>query len=436
MKSRQRLSVTQTQRLALTAGLAASIQVLRADASGLSRYLAEQAAENPHLALSPPVPGEWLPRWSDAFRAAAGAGEDRAESAAPSLIAHVMQAIDAMYPSGPLRRIAVALAEALEASGWLGRPLAEIAAELRVTVAEVERVLVRLQGMEPTGLFARSLSDCLRLQAEEAGLLDAPMRIMLDHLDLLGRRDVGRLARLCAVPEVSILERLRAIRGFDPKPGARFATGAAPLREPDLIATQGEDGWRVALNRSALPTLRLIRPLGRLTDPAARAKWADARALGRMLESRNATLLRVGREILIRQQAALEHGLGALAPLTMAGIAEALEVHESTVSRTVAGTAVDTPRGTWWLRALFSGGMGGEVSAAALRERLARLIGAEDPAAPLSDADLAVALSQDGAEVARRTVAKYRAALHIPAAHQRRMRAAVPQTAGQRRFGG
>ncbi|MDP3958739.1 MAG: RNA polymerase factor sigma-54 [Pseudorhodobacter sp.] len=418
-----RITISQTQRLQLNLGLAASIRFLRADASGLTRYLEEQAAANPHVALDHPAPGDWLPRWSRAFQHAGPAGASAQASAAPSLIAHVMAGIARVTEPGRERVIAEVLAEALEPSGWLGRPVADLAQAAGASLPETEAVLAKLQRIEPVGLFARSLGECLRLQAAEAGWLDPVLETMLDHLDLLAAGQWARLARLCQVPEAAITARLRLIRSLDPKPGAQFDPGAAPLREPDLVATRGAGGWQVALNRSALPTLALRDRPDRPARPEARAAWTAAQALKRMLDSRNTTLLRVAQEILRRQESALERGLTALVPLTMAEVAQAVCLHESTVSRIVAGTGVDTPLGTWWLRAMFSrhlGPEGGGVAAAALRAALAGLVAGEDPASPLSDQALVAALATSGMPVARRTVAKYRTMLQIPPAHRRR----------------
>ncbi|MGB8813487.1 MAG: RNA polymerase factor sigma-54 [Paracoccaceae bacterium] len=423
--SSPQLVIKQTQRMQLNLGLAASIRVLRMDGSGLTRYLEELAAENPHIRLDRPEMGEWLPRWSGAFAPAGTGGHAEEANAAPSLMAHVMAGIDRVTKIGRERHIAHTLAEALEPSGWIGWSLSEIATSAGASVPEVEAVLVKLQQIEPTGLFARSLAECLMLQAAESGCLDRTMRCILGHLDLLAMRDFARLATLCEESEAEIMARLRLIRGFDPKPGAQFEAGAAPLREPDLVATKGEAGWQVVLNRSALPALSLQGGGGRDKTPQARADWAAARAVEQMVQTRNATLLRVGAEILRRQEAALEQGQAALVPLTMADVAEAVGLHESTISRIVAGTAVDTPLGTWWLRHLFSARLGPEgnaVSGAALRAALARLVGAEDSGKPLSDQALVDALAAGGMEVARRTVAKYREALQIPPVHRRRRR--------------
>ncbi len=197
-------------------------------------------------------------------------------------------------------------------------------------------------------------------------------------------------------------------------------------REPDLVLRQEASGLSVALNRSSLPSLQIDPDAG-----GAAGGLAAARALQRMVEARNATLLRVGFEVATRQQEAFRQGLIALEPMSMADVAEALDLHESTISRVVAGSSIDTPRGTWWLRALFSQALGGNgqpvLSGASLRQRLARLIAADPADAPRSDAALATALAEEtGITLARRTVAKYREDLGIPPAHRRRRKKLPP----------
>ena len=408
MTQRPRITVTQTQRLQLNMGLQAAIRMLRSDAAGLTRYLEEQAADNPALKLTPPpVPSEWLPRWGRILTGPETPPDQ--PGAGPSLMAHVLGQIDRRMTTATDRRIALALAEALEPSGWLGQPLAAIAVAAGVRLREVEAVLKRLQEIEPVGLFARDLAECLRLQAQEEGSFDAVMAVMLAHLDLLAAGDLARLARLAKVEETEIARRFRLIRAMNPKPGTEFdSLAVAHPREPDLVARVVGTGWEVTLNRSSLPGLTVVAGEGA----------AAAKTVQRMVEARNSTLLRVGQDVLRRQIRALAEGAGALVPMTMAEVAEELGLHESTVSRVVAGTSVDTPHGCWWLRLMFSGGAG-EVSGAGLRDRLAGLVAAEDRSAPLSDEALAAAL---GDAVARRTVAKYRALLRIPPAHRRRVR--------------
>lgn len=417
MDAKPRIAVTTSQRLHLSLALQSSLRLLKADAAGLTRYLEEQAAENPALQLAPPPPGDWLPRWDSMFRGTEPP-PDRAESAPPSLIAHVTGWIERQSLPPVEARIALALAEALEPSGWLGAPLPRIARETAAPLAQVEAVLARLQMIEPAGLFARNLSECLRLQARAEGQPDPVLLGVIDHLDLVATGDTPRLARKFGVPEPAIIRAIRAIRAMNPKPGAQFDHLSAPIREPDLIARRGDLGWTVALNRSALPSLSVTPGRGQGQGPA--------RALLRLVEARNTTLLRVGQEILRRQEAALDHGAARLVPMTMAEVAAPLGLHESTVSRVVSGTSVDTPRGTLWLRALFSARRGGEdaptLSAAALRARLADLVAREDRSQPLTDDALARALSAEGAIIARRTAAKYREVQGIPPAHRRRQR--------------
>ena len=428
---RPRLGLTQIQRLSLNTSLHTSISVLRSDAEGLTRYLEEQAADNPHLRLQAVLApaGDWLPRWTGVFAAAGGSGNaaDLPE-ASPSLMAHVLAAIAALHLQPREGRIALALAEALEPSGWISASAGGIAAELGVTEAEVEAVLIRLQGIEPAGLFARNLAECLRLQAIEAGVLDKEMAAVLAHLDLLATGDLARLAKACHIPEAAVLQCFRLIRAMNPKPGAEFASiSAAQMREPDLVVKQTAAGWSIALNRSALPTLRVEK-----SQQGSAEGLSQAKALERMVAARNATLLLVGREILLRQQEAIRLGPIGLAPMSMADLAEALGFHESTISRVVAGASLDSPRGTWWLRAMFSPALGGNgqplISGAAMRGRLARLVAAENPGRPLSDEALAMALALDtGVRIARRTVAKYREAEGIPVAARRKRKPVLPR---------
>jgi RNA polymerase sigma-54 factor len=423
MATRNRITIAQTQRLSLNTRLLTSIRFLEADALGLGKFLEEAAAANPQLVLAPPPPAEWLPRWNDAFArmargiAAGGAtglqAAEMADTAGPSLIAHVEAFLAGLHFSAADHRIAQGFVEALEPSGWLGQPVARIAAEAGVPVERAEAILTRLQTIEPTGLFARDLAECLRLQAAAEGWLDPLATAVLANLALVAAASLDRLTTRTGASVEQVRAVIRRIRQLDPKPGAQFSHCAAPIREPDLVARRGAAGWEVALNRSALPTITLAEVPGK--------GRAAARSLITLIEGRNATLLRVATEILARQASALDEGPGALQPLTMAEVADALGLNQSTVSRVVAGAAVDTPRGTWWLRMMFSQAIRGVgPSAASLREAISRMVAAEEAATPLSDGDLAAALAGAGAPVARRTVAKYREMLGIPPAHARR----------------
>ena len=416
MSNRARITIKQTQRLSLNAGLVASIKLLSSDAVGLSRFLEEAAEKNPSLLVGRPPATEWTPRWTGAFRQMASGGvpvEGVADEASPSLAAHVEAGVSRLRLVGAEAVVARGLMEALEPTGWLGRPLAQIAAEAGVSEAAAEAVLRRVQGIEPAGLFARDLAECLTLQAAEEGWLTPLAQAVLAHLPMVAAGATERIARLALASEDQVRGVIAQLRGLDPKPGARFAPCAAQVREPDLMVRRGAAGWEVSLNHSALPTVQVAAEKG----PGR----AEARALLRLVAGRNATLLKVAQEVLARQSAALEEGVGALQPMTMADVAQALGMNQSTISRAVAGVAMDTPRGTWWLRALFSQAIRGTgPSAASLREAVSRMVAAEDPAQPMSDEALSQALAGAGAPVARRTVAKYRTTLGIPPAHLRR----------------
>ncbi|QCO57475.1 RNA polymerase factor sigma-54 (plasmid) [Pseudorhodobacter turbinis] len=420
--SRQAQRLSLTQKLQLNMQLATSIRVLHLDATGLTRYLEEEAKTNPHITLTPNAPEAtpWLPRWTAAFAAhntGALHGVDMGallQNPALGLIAHVTQQISQVTRTPQERDIALSFMQALEPSGWLGRPLGPLAKEAGCSLEEAGQVLARLQGMEPTGLFARSLSECLVLQAKEADVYDRVMACIIENLDLLAEGRFSALAKICGVEQEEITQRLRIIRGFDPKPGAQFGIVSAPVREPDLMVTRSRAGWRVSINRAALPDVTVTARSP--SDPVALTK---ARELLRAVNSRSQTLLLIGQEVLARQEAVLSLGMEALMPMGMQDVADALGLHISTVSRAVAGVSVDTPRGTIWLRPLFTEAVGGEA-AGAIRAHLQRLIQQEDTRAPLSDQALADALSEKAGPIARRTVAKYRGMLNIPPAHRRK----------------
>ncbi len=425
MSTRARPHLSQSQRLRLTQGLTAATRILKFDASGLTRYLEEQAAENPHLRLEVASlsAGDWLPRWTGVFGGRAeGAEIETLSAVAPSLMAHVGEEIRRLVPAGRPRDLAFALAAALEPTGWLGRPLHAVAAEEGAAEAELEAVLARLRGIDPVGLFARSLAECLELQARDAGLLDATMAALLANLPLVAAGDVARLARLSGSGEEAVRAQIRRLRGLNPKPGAVFDPTPPLPREPDLIARPVGEDWVLELNRAALPEVRVAAPPRGQATAAARRQVAEARAVKRMVAARGETLLRIGAEITKRQSSALRNGPAALLPMTMDEVAGALGLHPTTVGRAVTGVSVETPRGPVWMRRLFTAAVGeGEVAAGAIRARLSALIAAEDPRRPLSDAALARALAEAGqGEPARRTVAKYRGMLGLPPAHLRR----------------
>lgn len=418
----------------MTQVLRQAMEFLQADNAGLCGLLVAAAAENPCLKVelpelaepeaepapaAPPAAGRGLPQW----RAQAGGEGDLADqlaAPAPGLHAHVAAQLGLVTRGARERAIAEVLLEALEPSGWLGAPLPELARRAGCSLTEAEAVLARVQQVEPAGLFARSLAECLALQLADRGLLDTAMRRLIENLPLLARGEAAELARLCAVSPADLATMVTRLRRLDPKPGARFGDAPELRRAPDVIVSRDADGaWQVALNGGSMPKITLAPAAG------ARGQMAVAKWIDRTLSRRNHMVLEVAAHVVAQQPGFLERGAAALEPLTCAMVARALGYHDSTISRVRSGLLVQTPRGLVPMEAFFGrvGSRGeGKVPAAAVRALLAELVAAEPPGAPLSDRELVEELSRRGLEVSRRAVANHRALAGIPAAWDRRRR--------------
>ena len=435
--AQQGLELRTLRTLAMTTQLRQAIGLLKYSNADLRSRIEAHAARNPAIALHTE---QTPPERSDPARPApppvpqmAGNGAAEAILAQPDsgLHAHVIRQIGMSFRDPAERGIAEAFAGALEPSGWLGRAPAEIAREVGCASARAEDVLHRLQQFEPAGLFARDLAECLRLQAQDRGLLSPEMAIVLDHLDLLARGALDALSGLTGLREAELRALVRQIRSLDPKPGAAFGDGPAPIRPPDVIVSpRGVGAWQVDLNHATTPRVTVRDPgADAFTDAAAReAALAEARWLERAVSRRHATTLKVAAAVVHRQTEFLRRGPEALRPLSFADIAAATELHESTVSRVVAGLLVATPRATYPLRDFFSTalpgrGGGTEISATAARNAIERMITEEKPDRPLSDAAIVERMRADGIRLARRTVAKYREMMGIPSSARRRARA-------------
>ncbi|MEZ5912694.1 MAG: RNA polymerase factor sigma-54 [Paracoccaceae bacterium] len=446
MKPAQRIEIRQKRTLAMTASLRQAIAMLAVPLPDLRRMLEEAAQDNPYLELAPAkaVKAEERPRaeppaggrrfatglapavaslWPDAH--GGGGAYDPAEAlAAPEtgLTGHAMASVDLHFRAADEHALAVAMVLALEPTGWLGRPLEDIAAECGASLQSAETVLHEAQKQaEPAGLFARSLQECLRLQAVDRGEMDAAMTAVLDNLETVARGQSEALAAARGLRPEEIAGALDRLRRYDPKPGARFGQDAVSAAPADLVARRGRTGWEVAANGPMLPELRVT---GAPEGKAAEAALFQARSLARGLERRAGAMLAVGQALVSRQRAFLDRGPLALGPLTLAELAGDTGYHISTVSRVVAGGAIQTPRGTLPMRAFLSGAVptakGAPVSSETVRQLIRRLVAGEDRARPLSDVAIGEALARDGMVLARRTVAKYRAELGIPAVSRRR----------------
>lgn len=344
------------------------------------------------------------------------------------LLAQAGTAVD-----GPDLFIAAHLIDQIDESGYLTAPLGDIAVRLGVALAQVEAVLATIQTFDPTGVGARDLAECLALQAREVDRYDPYMARLLDHLDLLARGDLARLRRICDVDEEDLADMIRELRGYDPKPGLRFGGEPAQPVVPDLYVARRKDGWGIEINAATLPRVLLNRTYyvelsAGKTDKASRA-WlgemlASANWLIKALDQRQRTIIKVATEIVKQQEAFFLHGVAHLKPMTLRQVAEAIEMHESTVSRVTSNKYLSCARGLYELKYFFTSAIqsadGGEaVSAQAVKAAIKALIAAEGDAI-LSDDTLVEQLKAKGFDIARRTVAKYREALGIGSSVQRR----------------
>jgi RNA polymerase sigma-54 factor len=333
--------------------------------------------------------------------------------------------------------IARAIVDAISEGGYLTESLDEIANTLRPEVEcgadEIERVLGLVQALDPAGVGARSVGECIELQLRqlepETPGLGLAVRIARQHLERVADRELTLLRRELHTSEEELAAALALVRACHPRPGAVVSAGAAEYVIPDVFVRRTEHGWSVEINSATLPRVRLNQGyaslIGRNASHATmRAQLQEARWLLKSLEIRNETLMKVARSIVERQTAFLEHGEEHMRPMILKDIAEAIEMHESTISRVTSGKYMHTPRGVFELRYFFSsqveGADGSGTSSTAIRAKIRKLIKEEDAEAPLSDGRIAELLSGEGIPVARRTVAKYREAMGIAPSNERR----------------
>ncbi len=355
-------------------------------------------------------------------------------AAETSLTEHLHHQLAEAMPDGIRRLIGSVIIEAIDPTGYLAEPVADIAQRLGVSIDEVEEVLALVQAFEPSGVGARSLKECLAIQLREKDRLDPLMQQLLDNLDLLAKRDFATLKRRCHTDDEDLADMVRDIRSLDPKPGLKFNTRPAEPVTPDVIVRVAPDGgWRVDLNSDALPRVianrsfysRIAKDSESTVRSFADEAWTNATWIVRSLEQRARTILKVATEIVRHQDAFFTYGVAHLKPLNLKTIAEAVQMHESTISRVTANKFMATPRGLFEMRYFFSTAIaasdGGEAfSSEAVRHRIRQMIDAEDPKAILSDDAIVDGLRAVGIEVARRTVAKYREGMHIPSSSVRR----------------
>ncbi|CAJ1240032.1 RNA polymerase factor sigma-54 [Escherichia coli] len=337
------------------------------------------------------------------------------------------------------RAIATSIVDAVDDTGYLTVPLEDILESMgdeEIDIDEVEAVLKRIQRFDPIGVAAKDLRDCLLIQLSQfdktTPWLEEARLIISDHLDLLANHDFRTLMRVTRLKEDVLKEAVNLIQSLDPRPGQSIQTGEPEYVIPDVLVRKHNGHWTVELNSDSIPRLQINQHYASMCNNARndgdsqfiRSNLQDAKWLIKSLESRNDTLLRVSRCIVEQQQAFFEQGEEYMKPMVLADIAQAVEMHESTISRVTTQKYLHSPRGIFELKYFFSSHVntegGGEASSTAIRALVKKLIAAENPAKPLSDSKLTSLLSEQGIMVARRTVAKYRESLSIPPSNQRK----------------
>ena len=371
-----------------------------------------------------------------------GSGEDidfdSFACAEDSLCDHLMhQAGEAL--SGADFAIATQLIDAIDDAGYLTVTLLDTAHRLGVPLSQVEHVLSVIQRFEPTGVGARTLSECLILQAKEADRYDPCMALLLDNLELLALGRIAQLQRLCQVDDEDMTDMIRELRSYDPKPGLRFGGGRIEAVAPDVYVYETGKGWRVEINSAGLPKVLLDRRYyvelsAGAQDKASKAWLSDCLAsanwLVKALDQRQQTIIKVSTELVKQQEGFFRHGVSHLKPLTLKAVADVVGLHESTISRVTSNKYLSCARGVFELKYFFTSGVasseGGEAaSALAVKSAIKALIADEAADAILSDDTLVDLLRDKGFDLARRTVAKYREAIGLGSSVQRRRARAI-----------
>jgi len=370
-----------------------------------------------------------------------GDDEDRqqefADAAGQSLQEYLLWQLELAKLEPRALAIARAIVDAISDDGYVTEPLEEIANTLRPEIqcdaAEVASALVDVQALDPPGIGARSVGECIELQLRQLDPatpgFEAAIEIARHHLERIAGRELAIVKRELRVSDEDLACALALVRSCHPRPGATVSGGSAEYVVPDVFVRRTEHGWSVEINSATLPRVRLNQSyaslIGRNASHATmRAQLQEARWLLKSLEIRHETLIKVARSIVERQTAFLEHGDEHMRPMILKDIAEAIGMHESTISRVTSGKYMHTPRGVFELRYFFSshveGADGSGTSSTAIRAKIRKLVKEEEADSPLSDGRIAELLSAEGIPVARRTVAKYREAMGIPPSNERR----------------
>ncbi|WP_454641653.1 RNA polymerase factor sigma-54 [Bradyrhizobium liaoningense] len=402
--------------------------------TGLDNVFSEEPAEAAARNAQDAAPTTYT-EWGGGASGAEDYNLEAFVAAETTLSDHLAEQLAVAFTAPAQRMIGQYLIDLVDEAGYLPADLGQAAERLGASQADVEGVLAVLQKFDPPGVFARNLSECLAIQLRELDRYDPAMQALVEHLDLLAKRDIVALRKICGVDDEDIADMIGEIRRLNPKPGMKFGSARLQTMVPDVYVRPGPDGgWHVELNSDTLPRVlvnqtyysELSKKVGKdgdksyFTDALQNATW-----LVRALDQRARTILKVATEIVRQQDGFFTHGVAHLRPLNLKAVADAIQMHESTVSRVTANKYMATNRGTFELKYFFTASIasadGGEAhSAEAVRHHIKQLIDSEEPSAILSDDTIVERLRASGIDIARRTVAKYREAMRIPSSVQRR----------------
>ncbi|HKD24472.1 MAG TPA: RNA polymerase factor sigma-54 [Xanthobacteraceae bacterium] len=376
------------------------------------------------------------------WTAAGGGGRNDGEynleafaTAETTLAGHLAEQVSMTLTDPIERMIAQYLVDLVDDAGYLPADLSDATQRLGASSAQIEAMLARLQTFDPPGVCARSLAECLAIQLRELDRLDPAMEALLGHIELVAKRDFSTLRKICGVDEEDLVEMIAEIRRLNPKPGLAFSSVLVQAIVPDVFVRQGADGeWTVELNHDTLPRVlvnqtyysKVSKTAKKETEKSYLAQCLQtATWLVRALDQRAKTILKVASEIVRQQEAFFTSGVQYLRPLNLKAVADAINMHESTVSRVTANKYIAAARGTFEMKFFFTSAIasadGGEAhSAEAVRYRIKQLVDSESTQDIMSDDAIVEHLRHAGIDIARRTVAKYREAMRIPSSVQRR----------------
>ena len=460
LKPSLQLKIGQT--LTMTPQLQQAIRLLQLPVLDLSAQIQEALEENVMLEMEdlPDVPktssestaeietikaeDSWQTRSMDRIQDGGWNGEGRpsndfADESGQTLREHLLWQLELEDFTPREALIGEALVDAINDDGYLTVELEEIHefidADAGVTTEEIENALTKVQRLDPVGVGARSLSECITLQLSQLESstpgVDLAIRMATDHLALIANQEYGEIRRALRTSEEDFDEALALVMSCNPKPGLAVSPAPAEYVIPDVFVRKIDGRWQVEISATGIPRLSVNQQYAKLLrgsgDHAVlKTQLQEARWLVRSLEIRNETLLKVATCIVSRQREFLEHGDEAMKPLVLRDVAESIGMHESTISRVTTNKYMHTPRGVFEFKYFFSSHLstvdGEEQSSTSVRAKIRKLIGAENPAKPLSDSKIANLLAEEGITVARRTVAKYREAMKIPSSSERKVR--------------